>query len=111
MFGYLRNTLASPSNSCLLYTEPLGLQGEENINNRDLSVIAASSCCGVILYLFSIEVDTSFTTPSPSFTISEYVTQYGVGIITSSPLLTVANTTLARLCLAPVEAIIFSGLY
>src|SRR5688500_12749779 len=65
-FGNFLKTFASARNSSLLYTEPLGLQGDENMNNLVRSDNAASNCSAVILYLLSIVVGTNFTVPSPN---------------------------------------------
>ncbi|MNT36723.1 hypothetical protein D3C71_1247010 [compost metagenome] len=84
----------------------MGLFGEENINNLVFGVIAASNCAGVILKLLSISVLINIDFPSAKMTISEYDTQYGVGIITSSPGLIKVKITLDRDCFAPVETTI-----
>jgi hypothetical protein len=56
--GYFSNTLANAVSSSLLYTEPLGLQGELNHIILVFGVMAASSWVGVILKSFSIDVGT-----------------------------------------------------
>jgi hypothetical protein len=48
--------------------------------------------------------------PPAIFTNSEYVTQKVAGMMTSSPSSTIERITLARLCFAPVETTMFSGL-
>src|SRR5436190_24252840 len=108
--GYFLKTVANASSSSLLYTDPEGLQGDENRKTFDLSVIASSSSAAEILNLFSIVVLRITGTPLAIFTSSEYVTQNGAGMITSSPSSTNAKMMLAILCLAPVEITIFSGL-
>ena len=71
MFGYFLNTSANPAKSAFEYTAPLGLQGDENMKSFVLSVIAASSSSGVILYPFSMDVFTILTSPPVIRTISE----------------------------------------
>jgi hypothetical protein len=67
--GYFSNTLANAVSSSLLYTEPLGLQGELN-HHFSFCVMAASSWVGVILKSFSIDVGTTTGKPD-NFTISK----------------------------------------
>ncbi|MNY18856.1 hypothetical protein D3C86_1522630 [compost metagenome] len=69
--GCFSNTFAKAANSSLLYTVPVGLFGEENMNNFVFGVIAASSCSGVILKLLSISVLMKTDFPSAKTTISE----------------------------------------
>src|SRR5690606_41875042 len=57
----------------------------------------------------SVSMNTDF--PSANTTISEYETQYGVGIMTSSPGLINVKITFERDCLAPVETTICEGSY
>ena len=63
--------LCSPSNPTgSVYTEPVGLDGEQRINAFVFGVIAASSCSGVILKSCSIPAETITGVPSAIFTIS-----------------------------------------
>ena len=68
-------TAANAANSDFEYTEPVGLQGEENINTFVLGVMAASNCAGVILKLFSTVASTKTVVPSANLMSSEYETQ------------------------------------
>ena len=72
----------------------------------DFGVMTASNCSGVILKSDSIVVSIKTDFPSANVTISEYETQYGVGIITSSPGLMSVSSTFDNDCLAPVETTI-----
>ncbi len=56
-------------------------------------------------------VSISTTLPPQYFTSSGYVTQYGAGIITSSPLSMVALKRLKSECLAPLFTMIWSSAY
>ena len=85
---------------------PLGLHGELNINILVFSVIAFSICSAVTLKLFSTDEGISTGTPSASFMISEYETQYGQGRSTSSLGFNKLKQIFARDCLAPVETTI-----
>ncbi len=69
--GCFANTSASNFNSSLLYTEPEGLQGDENKNNFDFGVIAASNSAALILYLFSSLVSMITGIPPAILTNSE----------------------------------------
>ncbi|MNL53067.1 hypothetical protein D3C87_1762860 [compost metagenome] len=71
MFGYFSKTATRSASSSLLYTDPVGLHGEENMNNLVLGVIAASSCAPVILKLFSTVALMKTVSPSASLIISE----------------------------------------
>src|SRR5690606_5914050 len=106
IFGCFSKTFTNAANSSLLYTEPVGLQGEEHMNIVDICVIASSNCSGVILKSLSIVVSINTDLPSAKVTISEYDTQYGVGIITSSPGLISVRITFDKDCLAPVDTTI-----
>src|SRR5690606_28246213 len=106
MFGYFSKTLTSDSNSVLLYILPVGLQGEENINNFVFGVIAASNSAALILKSLSMVASINTDSPSANFTISEYDTQYGVGMITSSPGFTKHIIAFAKDCFAPVDTTI-----
>ena len=70
MLGCWRNTFARASNSCWLYTEPVGLQGELNHTILVFSVIAPSNWAGVILKSFSIVANISTGVAPASFAIS-----------------------------------------
>ena len=101
--SWLFITRASPSSSAFEYTLPVGLLGEQSMSRRVFGVMAASSCSGVILKFCSKPAFTITGTPPASLAICGYDTQYGAGIITSSPSLTRAMTVLHTLCLAPFD--------
>ena len=72
-------------------------------------VIFFSSSSGVILNPFFSEHLTIFGVPPAKRTISGYETQYGAGIITSSPGFTVAKIALKIICFPPVPTEICSN--
>ncbi len=86
-----------------VYTAPVGLVGLLMTTIRVFGVIAASSCAGVILKPCSMPASTITGLPSASSTMSGYDTQYGAGMMTSSPGLITACTRLKKLCLPPQE--------
>src|SRR5258705_148993 len=92
--GWRSSTAASAVNSSREYTTPVGLLGGFRMNHLVFGVIAASSADGVILYPSSSRHTTGTGVPSARSGISRYETQYGAGVITSSPADTVAMIAL-----------------
>ena len=72
--------------------------------------MAASSSTGCSLRPFSGRVATRTGVPSAKVTISGYDTQYGAGMITSSPASSVAISALKITCLPPEPTEMFSDL-
>ena len=69
-FGCRASTSARARSSLRVYTEPVGLLGEQSMMSEVFSVIAPSSCSGVILKSWSCDAKISTGVPSASFTIS-----------------------------------------
>jgi len=73
---------------------PVGLFGELRTNQRVRGVIAFSNAAASILKPDCSPHETITGTPPCNATMSGYDTQYGAGMMTSSPSLTVAARAL-----------------
>src|SRR5471030_2425586 len=81
------------------------------ISHLVLGVIARSSASGVSLKPVDSWQFTMTGVPSPNSTISGYETQYGAGMMTSSPGFRVASMALKMICLPPEVTTVCDGLY
>ena len=97
--------------SFLVYPEPVGFEGELRISHLVFFEIAFFNFCGVSLNPSFSSHFTNLGFPPASRTMSGYETQYGAGIITSSPLLRVAMNALYKTCFPPVPTVIWFVLY
>ncbi|MNP39419.1 hypothetical protein D3C76_1329940 [compost metagenome] len=107
-FGWRSSTLPSAANSSRVKIAPLGLFGEFSITQRVRGLMAASNCSGVTLKPCTAPQGMTTGTPPLSMAISVYDTQYGAGVITSSPGSRVARKALNSSCLAPLPTQISS---
>src|SRR5687768_2153353 len=98
-----------PARSCSRITAPVGLQGELRITPRVRSVAAALISSNVGRKWFSGEVVAKTGVPPANETWSGKLTQYGDGMITSSPARTSASIRLNSSCFPPLPAITFSA--
>ncbi len=84
---------------------PVGLLGVFSSSHFVRGVIARSSACGVSLKPSDSGHATTTGVPSLTSTMSGYDTQYGAGMMTSSPACTVAANAVKMSCLAPTPTI------
>src|SRR3954469_15952108 len=108
--GFLTRTSVSALSSAREYAAPVGFDGELRSTHLVFGVIAAANASAVSLKPLFSEQGTQTGSPSASNTISGYDTQYGAGMMTSSPGLSVAMKALYRTCLPPVPTVIWFGL-
>ena len=92
--GWRSSTSPSAFSSASEYTLPVGLDGLLSTSSLVRGVMAASSCAGLILKWLSRPVSMATGVAPASSTMSGYDTQYGAGMITSSPS---SSSTCARL--------------
>ncbi|MOA26747.1 hypothetical protein D3C78_1475620 [compost metagenome] len=83
----------------------MGLLGVFNSTHFVRGVMACSNACGVSLKPSASGQASTTGVPSLTSTMSGYDTQYGAGMMTSSPACTVAASAVKINCLAPTPTI------
>src|SRR5215207_5307432 len=105
-----RTTSATAASSASLYTAPVGLQGVHKARTRVRGVRCLRSDSGVSFQPGG-DVSTATTVAPARRACSAYVTQYGAGMMTSSPTSQTACSARYSASLAPVVATTCAGVY